>query len=89
MDVYWRLHPARQANAQVAAGFMGGIGIVHRMVWKYHYWLKGFNGGPIRQPVPQINDGQMRTLRQGLLRSGIEPAPGDDADFFVGRNPME
>jgi 4-hydroxy-tetrahydrodipicolinate synthase len=89
MDIYWRLHPARQANAQVAAGFMGGIGIVHRMVWKYQYWLNGFNGGPIRQPVPRINDGQMRTLRQGLLRSGIEPAPGDDADFFVGRNPME
>jgi hypothetical protein len=31
----------------------------------------------------------MRVLRQGLVASGIEPAPGDDHEFVVGRNPME
>jgi dihydrodipicolinate synthase/N-acetylneuraminate lyase len=89
MAIYWRLHPARQASAQVAAGYMGGTGLVHRQVWKYQYWLNGFNGGPIRQPLPRINDAQMRILRQGLLRSGITPAPGEDAEFFVGRNPED
>lgn len=86
MDIYWQLHPARQAANQVG---MSGGGIVHRMVWKYEYWLNGFNGGPIRQPHLRLNDAQMRALRQGLIRSGITPAPGEDADFYVGRNPME
>jgi dihydrodipicolinate synthase/N-acetylneuraminate lyase len=89
MEIYWRLHPARQAGAQVSAGYMGGTSLVHRQVWKYQYWLNGFNGGPIRQPLPRINDGQMRTLRQGLVRSGITPAPGEDAEFFIGRNPED
>jgi len=89
MEIYWRLHPARQANTQVSAGYMGGTSLVHRQVWKYQYWLNGFNGGPIRQPLPRINDGQMRALRQGLIRSGITPAPGEDAEFFVGRNPQD
>jgi 4-hydroxy-tetrahydrodipicolinate synthase len=68
---------------------MPGASLVHRMVWKYQYWLNGFNGGPIRQPLPRINDHQMRTLRQALIRSGINPAPGEDYEFFIGRNPME
>lgn len=89
MEVYWRLHPARVANAQVHAEFMTGTSLVHRLVWKYQYWLNGFNGGPIRQPSPRLNDRQMRTLRQGLVASGIDPAPGEDAEFFAGRNPME
>jgi dihydrodipicolinate synthase/N-acetylneuraminate lyase len=89
MELYWRLHPARAANAQVHSEFMPGTNLVHRMVWKYQYWLNGFNGGPIRQPQPRLNDRQMRTLRQGLLASGIDPAAGEDPDFFVGRHPME
>ena len=89
MEIYWRLHPARQAGAQVAGAFMGGTGLVHRQLWKYQYWLNGFNGGPIRQPLPRVNDGQMRALRQGLIRSGITPAPGEDAEFFVGRHPED
>jgi len=89
MEIYWRLHPARQANAQVMSSFIGGTGIVHRLVWKYQYWLNGFNGGPIRQPHLRINDNQMRVLRQGLLRSGMTPAPREDHEFFVGRHPME
>lgn len=89
MDLYWQLHPARQANAQVAEGYVRGAGLVHRLVWKYQYWLNGFNGGPIRQPHLRLNDAQMRTLRQGLERSGIAPTSDEDAAFFVGRNPME
>jgi 4-hydroxy-tetrahydrodipicolinate synthase len=89
MELYWRLHPARQAYAQLQAQYMPGASLVHRMVWKYQYWLNGFNGGPIRQPLPRINDHQMRTLRQALIRSGINPAPGEDYEFFIGRNPME
>ncbi|HZU08193.1 MAG TPA: dihydrodipicolinate synthase family protein [Chloroflexota bacterium] len=88
MQLYWRLHPARQAWAQIQAS-ISGAGLVHRMVWKYQYWLNGFNGGPIRQPHMRLSESQMRLLRQGLLRSGITPAPGEDADFYVGRNPME
>jgi 4-hydroxy-tetrahydrodipicolinate synthase len=89
MALYWRLHPARQAYAHVHESFRAGAGLVHRMVWKYQYWLSGFNGGPIRQPLPRVNDAQMRTLRQGLIRAGLTPAPGEDHEFFVGRHPME
>jgi dihydrodipicolinate synthase/N-acetylneuraminate lyase len=89
MEIYWQLQPARVASAQVASEYMAGGSLVHRLVWKYQYWLNGFNGGPIRQPHLRLNDRQMRILRQGLIASGIEPAPGDDADFFVGRNPLD
>jgi 4-hydroxy-tetrahydrodipicolinate synthase len=89
MDAYWRLHPARRASAQVMETVMPGGSLVHRQVWKYQYWLNGYNGGPIRQPHLRLNDNQMRTLRQGLVQSGITPAPGEDHEFFVGRNPME
>ena len=89
MEIYWRIHPARQANARVAAGFASGTGLVHRALWKYQYWLNGFNGGPIRQPQQRLNDDQMHALRNGLVKSGITPAPGEDWEFYVGRNPME
>jgi 4-hydroxy-tetrahydrodipicolinate synthase len=89
MEIYWRLHPARVANSQIAGTFMGGTSLVHRHIWKYQYWLNGFNGGPIRQPLPRITDAHMRTLRQALVRSGITPAPGEDAEFYVGRNPED
>jgi 4-hydroxy-tetrahydrodipicolinate synthase len=89
MDIYWRIHPARAAQAAAAQEYMAGAGIVHRQMWKYQYWLNGFNGGPVRQPHMRINDRHMRMLRQGLLASGIDPAPGEDADYFAGRNPMD
>ena len=88
MNIYWRLHPARMANAAVGQDMLGG-GIVPRLLWKYEYWLNGFNGGPIRQPHLRLNDRQMSIIRKGLMDSGIEPAPGDNADFYVGRHPME
>ena len=88
MDIYWRLQPARRANAAVTQETLGGS-IVHRLLWKYEYWLNGFNGGPIRQPHLRLNDRQMNIIRRGLIESGIQPEPGENADFFVGRNPMD
>jgi hypothetical protein len=31
----------------------------------------------------------MRAIRDAHDRSKLQAAPGDDADFFVGRNPMD
>ncbi|MHB1987986.1 MAG: dihydrodipicolinate synthase family protein [Acidimicrobiales bacterium] len=89
MEIYWRVHPARQANAQLAGSYMPGAGLIHRMLWKYQYWLNGFNGGPVRQPHLRLMAGQRALARRGLVDSGIEIAPGDDDDFFVGRCPMD
>jgi dihydrodipicolinate synthase/N-acetylneuraminate lyase len=89
MEIYWQIHPARQVNIQLTAEYMAGSNLINRLVWKYQGWLSGFNGGPVRPPAPRISDAQMRTARTGLERSGIEPATGTDADFFVGRNPMD
>ncbi len=89
MEIYWRLHPARQASAKLGSESSAGTSLVHRMVWKYQYWLNGFNGGPIRQPQARINDSQMRQLRAGLAASGFDVPDDPDHEFFVGRNPME
>jgi 4-hydroxy-tetrahydrodipicolinate synthase len=89
MELYWQVHPARQANAQLAAAYMPGTGLIHRLLWKYQYWLNGFNGGPIRQPHLRLTGPQRARAREGLVRAGIEPADGADEDFFVGRNPMD
>jgi dihydrodipicolinate synthase/N-acetylneuraminate lyase len=87
MDVYWQIHPARQANIALTAEYMAGSNLINRLVWKYQGWLNGFNGGPVRPPAPRISDAQMRQARAALIASGLEPAPGDDAEFFLGRNP--
>jgi dihydrodipicolinate synthase/N-acetylneuraminate lyase len=89
MEEFWRIHPARKASDKTASEYLPGARLVHRTLWKYQYWLNGFNGGPIRQPQMRINPGQMETLRRGLEASGITPAPGSDANFFVGRNPQD
>lgn len=89
MDAYWRLHAARRASSQVSSEASAGTRTVHRLVWKYQYWLNGFNGGPVRQPQARINDGQMATLRKGLVASGFELGDEEDHEFFVGRNPMD
>ncbi len=87
MDIYWRLHPIRRADADVVGEAMRGTNLVHRLVWKYQGWLHGFNGGPIRSPHVRINDAQMATLRAAFVAAGFSaPSEGDDA-FFVGRNP--
>ncbi|MDR2988143.1 MAG: hypothetical protein LBV34_25240, partial [Nocardiopsaceae bacterium] len=82
------LHPACQANAQLAGGYMSGAGLIHRMLWKYQYWLNGFNGGPIRQPHLRLTEGQRSLARAGLVRSGAPCTDRPDEEFFVGRCPM-
>ncbi len=85
---YWRLSPARKAQGMAGAHTPQTL-FIHRMLWKYQAWLNGFNGGPLRAPTMRINDGMMNALRNGLVASGIAPAPGKNRDFFIGRNPVE
>src|SRR5579872_121268 len=89
MDLYWSLHPARQDNSQLAGSYMPGAGLIHRMLWKYQYWLNGFNGGPIRQPHLRLTEGQRSLARAGLVRSGAPCTESSDEEFFVGRFPMD
>jgi dihydrodipicolinate synthase/N-acetylneuraminate lyase len=89
MDLYWQIHPARQVKIAQTAEYMAGSNLINRLVWKYQGWLNGFNGGPVRQPTPRISDAQMRAIRDAAGRSELDIAPGDDADFFVGRNPID
>lgn len=86
MKIYWQIQPARAARFAEQATF-GGANFIHRYLWKYQAWLTGYNGGPVRQPVMKLNDGQMRRMRDALVRSGLEPAQDEPARFFVGRNP--
>ena len=85
MEIYWRIHPARQARLADMQSY-AGANFIHRFNWKYMGWLNGMNGGPLRLPVMKLNDGAMKRLREGLKRSGIEPAPEEDAKFLIGRN---
>lgn len=89
MELYWQIHPARQANIQLTAEYMAGSNLINRLVWKYQGWLNGFNGGPVRPPAPRISDAQMTMARTALERSGIEPSSDPDHEFFIGRNPMD
>jgi 4-hydroxy-tetrahydrodipicolinate synthase len=87
MDLYWSVHPARQANMRLM-GAMNGTFVVHRMLWKYQGWINGFNGGPIRSALSgRLEDAQMQSFRAAAAASGLPvPDEGDEA-FFVGRNP--
>jgi len=87
MDLYWELHPVRQADAALTSESMAGTALVHRLVWKYQGWLHGFNGGPIRGPHQRISDGQMRTLRAAAEAAGLAVTAEPDSAFFVGRHP--
>jgi 4-hydroxy-tetrahydrodipicolinate synthase len=87
MKLYWQTHPARMAAISVTGSYSAGAGILHRMQWKYQAWLSGFNGGPMRQPVMRIRDVHMRQLRDAMQKSGLNPTPDPDSEFFVGRNP--
>jgi len=86
MEIYWRINPARQARVAIQATF-AARNFIHRYLWKYQGWLHGYNGGPMRQPVMKLNDSQMRTVREPLLKSGFNLADEDNATFYVGRNP--
>jgi len=86
--LYWQTNPARKANAATTT-YITQTGFINRMMWKYQAWLNGFNGGPLRRPTMRINDAVMKTLRDGLARSGIPVTESHDREFFVGRNPTE
>ena len=89
MKIWWQIHPARQVRMAQAGEYMAGGNLINRVIWKYEAWLNGFNGGPVRQPTLRISDAQMRAIRVGHEKSKLTIAPGTDADFFVGRNPMD
>jgi 4-hydroxy-tetrahydrodipicolinate synthase len=86
MEIYWRINPARQARVAIQATFAGG-NFIHRYLWKYQGWLQGYNGGPMRQPVMKLNDSQMRSVRDPLIKSGFKIAEEDAIAFYQGRNP--
>ena len=85
-ELFWKLQPARAQRLAEQATF-SGANFIHRYLWKYQAWLNGYNGGPVRQPAMKINDGQMRRIRESLVKSGLEPETADFSEFFVGRNP--
>jgi 4-hydroxy-tetrahydrodipicolinate synthase len=89
MEMYWQIHPSRQVKLAQTTEYMAGSNLINRLVWKYQGWLNGYNGGPVRQPTPRISDAQMRAIRDAHGRSQLVAAPGEDADFFAGRNPMD
>jgi 4-hydroxy-tetrahydrodipicolinate synthase len=88
MELYWQVHPARQANVRLMGEATAGTSVVPRLLWKYQGWLNGFNGGPIRSALSgRLNDAQMRAFRAAVAASGLPvPDEGDEA-FFAGRNP--
>ncbi len=86
MKIYWQIQPARGAR-MAEQNSSSGANFIHRYMWKYQAWLNGYNGGPMRQPVMKLNDGQMRRLRDALNRSGLEPSQEGPAEFYAGRNP--
>ncbi len=87
MDLYWQVHPARQANMRLM-GAISGTSVVHRMLWKYQGWINGFNGGPIRSALSgRVSDEQMRSFRAAVEACGLPVPAESDHAFFVGRNP--
>ncbi len=87
MEVYWRIQPARAANAAVGQ-ITQTTGFINRMQWKFQGWLNGMNGGPLRQPTMKVPDRTMAILRRGLIDSGLPCEQADNAEFFVGRHPL-
>jgi 4-hydroxy-tetrahydrodipicolinate synthase len=87
-ELYWRIHPARKANA-AASAYMAQTHFINRMLWKYQGWLNGFNGGPLRQPTMRVHDAEMNMLRRALVESGLKPTQSHNREFFVGRYPVE
>ena len=81
---WYRIDKARKAVLEV--GF-GGQGLLNRMLWKYHGWLQGYNGGPLRGPTARVYKKDMEKLRRGLELSGLNPTSDPDEAFFIGRNP--
>ncbi len=87
MELYWQVHPARLANGAAGQSYIAGTGVINRSMWKYQDWLAGFNGGPLRGPVPRVPDRIMASLRRGLLDSGLPATADPDTEYLTGRNP--
>ncbi|MGN6650498.1 dihydrodipicolinate synthase family protein [Trinickia sp.] len=87
MSMYWKVNPARGANGAAAQTYAGGTGVLNRTMWKYQDWLAGFNGGPLRAPAMRVPDRIMKTLRQGLVASGLPVTADPDSAFMAGRFP--
>lgn len=86
MKLFWSLQPARNARGALHAS-IAGAKLIHRTAWKYMGWLNGMAGGPLRMPTMRLDDRQMKSLREGLVKSGITPTSDPDEAFFVGRFP--
>ncbi|NML47106.1 dihydrodipicolinate synthase family protein [Ramlibacter sp. G-1-2-2] len=87
MELYWKVNPARNANGAAAGSYAPGTGVLNRSMWKYQDWLAGFNGGPLRAPAMRVPDRFMKSLRQGLVASGLPVTSDPDSAFMVGRHP--
>lgn len=87
MALYWQVNPARSANGAAAQSYAGGTGVLNRSMWKYQDWLAGFNGGPLRAPAMRVPDRIMKSLRQGLVASGLPVTADPDSAYITGRHP--
>jgi 4-hydroxy-tetrahydrodipicolinate synthase len=81
---WYRIDAARKAVMSVP---MTSQGLINRMLWKYHGWLQGYNGGPLRGPTARVYAKDMAPLRKGLELAGLISTSDPDAEFFIGRNP--
>jgi 4-hydroxy-tetrahydrodipicolinate synthase len=86
MELYWQIHPAREANAR-AGQITQQTGFINRMQWKFQGWLNGMNGGPLRRPTMKVSDATMATLRKGLADAGLPCETAPNPAFFEGRHP--
>lgn len=87
MELFWKVSPARNANGAAAQSYAGGTGVLNRTMWKYQDWLAGFNGGPLRAPAMRVPDRLMKSLRQGLVASGLPVTADPDSAYITGRHP--
>ena len=81
---WYRIDAARKAVMSVP---MTSQGLINRMLWKYHGWLQGYNGGPLRGPTARVYAKDMAPLRKGLELAGLISTSDPDAEFFIGRDP--
>lgn len=86
-EIYWRIHPAMKAKAQLGPTMHGGA-FINRFMWKFQGWLQGYNGGSLRMPTQRIHDAQMNALRNAQIKAGLNPSMEPLREFFVGRNPI-
>lgn len=85
MELYWQVHPARQANSSVSGTSTPGTNMINRTQWKYQEWLAGFNGGALRPPSAKLPDRFMKQFRAALEASGLPVTDAPDEEFVRGR----